>query len=563
MPSGKRWLVTFLGLEPRPIRYELDGHTAQAPHATLALLKLLGDEAPSTVRVLATRESVERTWPDLAAAFAEAASDVACRELAAVDDLDGFLSALVSLVSERAQDAPLELVLDLTHGFRHLPMLAYAGALYLAALRPEVRVVGCWYGMLQGERGRFLDLLPLLELPEWLHALRLLEERSDGTRLAALLERALDNEGDADHDVRKCAEDVQKFALTLAWRCPLDVAAAAQVFAGSQKPLRRALRRARIAGADQVAGRLFDLVGRYAVSAASSKKGKPSVNKETLRLHAAMIDAAFGRDDLPGAVGLLREWLVSWVWWVEHAEYRLGPDGLDREERQKASDLLGALATLEGDPSLSGLLDSSQRQIGAFWRRLSEVRNALAHSGMRRQPVLNLRDRADELRREWGTWVKALLDGRGVVLQPTGREGVLLVSPLGNRPAVLAAALDCCEPQPDRLLVVTSADGRDKWPDVANGRLPAESVRLVVFEDPHRGVDELDAVVEQGRAEVARAKQVRVNLTGGTTLLGLAAERIAREAERLEAPVRRFVLVEPAEHSELSSLVWVDEAERV
>jgi hypothetical protein len=72
----ERWLITFLGLKPQLVRYELDGKQAEARHAALALLELLGDQAPQAVRVLGTTKSLAETWPDLKDAFEGSASDV-------------------------------------------------------------------------------------------------------------------------------------------------------------------------------------------------------------------------------------------------------------------------------------------------------------------------------------------------------------------------------------------------------------------------------------------------------------------------------------------------------
>jgi len=566
--STDRWLITFLGLKPQSICYKLGDKTTDkattAQHAALALLHLLGDRAPKTVKVFGTKESLEQSWPDLEGQFAEAACEVQCRELADVDDPDRFLASLMELVKDRSRDASLELILDLTHGFRHLPMLAYAGALYMAALRPEVRVVGCWYGMLDGKQGRFVDLLPLLKLPEWLYALRLLDERGDGTKLAALLQDSLVDEPKRGDDTLRC---VNELAEALAWRCPLDAADAARAFGAAEKRLNRVRKSVRVAGADEIEQRLVELVSRYAPqetddgSKKPDRRKKPPVSRETLRLHALMIDEAFARDDLPGAVGLLREWLVSWVWLAALKSEKSDSDGLDHGQRELASNLLGALGALGADRNLLPLLDETQAQIGAFWLRLSEARNALAHHGMRGQSIRDLRERGVKVREDWKSWVKGLLETQNVVLRPAGRKGVLLVSPLGTTLGVLQSALDCCDPKPQRLLVVTSREQAENAENLAREKLPSNPVTVITVQDPFRGVSELNALVQQAKKEVAKAEQVRVNLTGGTTLLGLAVERIARQAERLSVPVRRFVLVGPTAPSEQSSLVWVDDAE--
>lgn len=567
--GAERWLVTFLGLRPRSLRYELDGQEEEAQHAGLALLALLrGPRAPSTVRVLATPESKADTWPQLEAAFAKYQRSVDIVELGAVDDLDSFLRTLVDMVACRRGTGPVELLLDLTHGYRHLPMLTYAGLLYLAALHPEVHVAQCWYSMELADEGRarFVDLLPLLELPEWLHALRLLDEREDATMLAALLGDGLkhhfDREGKAHagRDERKLLQELEQFASTLAWHCPLDVALTARALASSKR-INRALKLAEVPGANGLATRLGELVGSYALAAPveGSPKRKPRVSEETLPLHARMVDAAFARNDLPAAAALLREWLVSWAWLTEHRRDEPNGDSLSRQSRQEAERLLGALAAYQDDWRLRKLLSDDQQHVGAFWRQLGEVRNALAHLGMRPEPTIDVKEKAEELHHEWTKYVKTLQDSDDVVLRPQGREGVLLVSPLGRSPGVLTAALDLCEPVAERLLVVTSVECRDQVLALTADKVPEDAVTILTFEDPRGGLEEVKGLVQRARLPLAQAVETRVNLTGGTTLIGLAVERIAQAAKRLETPVRRFVLLEPREDEGTSRLLWVDD----
>lgn len=78
-------------------------------------------------------------------------------------------TALVQALAEAAEDAD-ELSLDVTHGFRHLPMLALTAALYLRAIRPQLKIKGLWYGEIQS--GTVTNLVGLLETTDWLAALQ-------------------------------------------------------------------------------------------------------------------------------------------------------------------------------------------------------------------------------------------------------------------------------------------------------------------------------------------------------------------------------------------------------
>jgi hypothetical protein len=62
--------------------------------------------------------------------------------------------------------------------------------------------------------------------------------------------------------------------------------------------------------------------------------------------------------------------------------------------------------------------------------------------------------------------------------------------------------------------------------------------------DPVGGTTEIDRVVSDARPHLLEGPEVLVNLTGGTTLMGLVVERIALEAAKLGRPVRRFGLID-------------------
>jgi CRISPR-associated Csx2 family protein len=81
--------------------------------------------------------------------------------------------------------------LDVTHGFRHLPMLALASALLLRKVRGAV-VRGLYYGALESPestRGHVVRLTTLVGLADWLGAFAILEHTGDFGPFARLLER--------------------------------------------------------------------------------------------------------------------------------------------------------------------------------------------------------------------------------------------------------------------------------------------------------------------------------------------------------------------------------------
>lgn len=101
------------------------------------------------------------------------------------DEQVAILQALASVIAERES-----VVIDVTHGFRHLPMLALVAARYLARVR-QVQVEELYYGALEmsaaGETP-VLRLGSLLHMLDWVESLATYEKDGDYGVFAPLLE---------------------------------------------------------------------------------------------------------------------------------------------------------------------------------------------------------------------------------------------------------------------------------------------------------------------------------------------------------------------------------------
>ncbi|HLQ86505.1 MAG TPA: TIGR02221 family CRISPR-associated protein, partial [Salinisphaeraceae bacterium] len=94
---------------------------------------------------------------------------------------------LISMLAQAAKDAT-KLSIDVTHGFRHLPMLAFTAALYLRAVRSDLTLYGLWYGALSRDVGTVHNLKGLLETADWLSALQRQEWLGDYGAVANLVD---------------------------------------------------------------------------------------------------------------------------------------------------------------------------------------------------------------------------------------------------------------------------------------------------------------------------------------------------------------------------------------
>ncbi len=561
-------LLTVLGTNPIAASYTLDGRCAESRFAPVALLNLLQDEArPDRVIALCTPEAKRESWPLLQEELRSTACAV---ERVAVPSgytqasVNEYLLAVCKRVSERGS---VDLTVDLTHGFRHFSFLAYTAVLYLEALG-IARVRGAHYGVFGGpgdQPNTFFDLRPLLELPRWVYALRVLRDTGSALPLAEALATGSDHPSIRQLD--KCLKDLSKAYHS---GLPLELGRHARdILRQSLRPLGRRLSGDhRLPLTNELVRRFEDTLRKFALPddpvAGGGWKAKVELSRGELTRQGAIIDDLLQRGSIATALGMMDEWTVSWaVWRLESGAGWLDFHG----SRGRAASLLGAIGAVYRDSELKVLLSDEQCRLGKFWNGLSETRNAYAHHGMRKQDLLGQQTALQERRitEVWGE-LKMFPDW-SLTFGDVGER--VLVSPVGRRPGVLFSALEACraaadDAEPTICLAICSPETEVLVEQAANharfaGRI--EAVRI----DPHGGHGEIQAAVKAGRRHLVGADDVFVNVTGGTTVMGLAAEALAAEARRFARPVRRFGLIDrrpPAEQDadpyQVGEPFWLD-----
>lgn len=96
--------------------------------------------------------------------------------------------SLLSTLAELTEEAD-QLSIDVTHGYRHLPMLALTAALYLRSLRPRLILKGLWYAAVDAEsqKATLSNLRGLLEISDWIGAWQRFEALGDYGAISPLI----------------------------------------------------------------------------------------------------------------------------------------------------------------------------------------------------------------------------------------------------------------------------------------------------------------------------------------------------------------------------------------
>jgi CRISPR-associated DxTHG motif protein len=286
-----RLLITALGTNPKELLYEWAGRTHQAKLAPIALLAL-DDESFDEVIALCTSEAAHESLPLLE----RGADGVAVRSVhvpsgVSPEDIGTFLDAFTRSVPEQGT-----LVVDITHGFRHLSFLTLLGALYTAALgRVEVR--SAYYALQRStpERSPFVDLTPLLELTGFLYAARVLRERGDPQPLADELRRLTGTPKRTQNVARALDAISHAYASAL----PLEFGRRAGLFLRDHlRPLRRELNDRRLPLVDELLSQVQESLGRFALEVTDGNgwKRRTSLDTRELQRQARLIDELLAGD---------------------------------------------------------------------------------------------------------------------------------------------------------------------------------------------------------------------------------------------------------------------------
>jgi CRISPR-associated Csx2 family protein len=572
-------LLTALGGQARPTIYCLGESTAEARLAPLALLAMLdSDVRPDRVLALVTRGAKEATWP----VFVDGVKGLVDIVPQPIDIPDGRDAVEVAeILAKVALEVPVEceLTLDVTQGFRHFPFIVYALTLYLQSLR-GIQVRGAYYGMVEGtwsegEPRPLVDLRPLLELPEWFYAVRVFRDFGTARQIADLLQpfppQLREAAVAADHDralhrqareAQELVELLQRLSFAHEAALPLELGRCATHLSSSvRKVLPETLGR-QLPLAKELAEIVAAAAKPSAFATPPAFRGKwkthVALSEAELARQAMIIDQYLVRNQVPLAIGLMREWVISW------AMYQTGKYSgwLSYTARKPFERRLGALAAFCRGGWPQGIEPTREQQaFGQFWSQLSdELRNALHHHAMR-EDAIDMPPHSLQAVKEFWNKLKV---GAVELPQLGGGAGKVLISPQGTRPGVLFSALHVA--RPDVCLVVCSEQSVATIPEATRHVGFAGQTQPLVLHDARGGFSEIKSLITAARAGLLAADEIVANMTGGTTLIGIVVQQLVEASERLDRPTRRFALIDrrppyeqDAEPYVLGDFQWLDD----
>lgn len=355
--------------------------TFKSRYAAVAIYHLL---EPERLILLATSEAREAHLANLRQELGEGAN------LEVVDIPHGKTEEeLWTIFSSIADHVPPggEVVLDVTHGFRSLPVVAILVAGYLRAAH-DVHVLHVLYGSWDARepaptpdeppRTPVLELTPMFALSEWAVAADRFVRSGDSRDLGTLLCTAspTGTEGRDPHKRERAllAKALRETSLALALTQPLRAMRSAHTLG---------LRLRQMEGCYEPQAAPFveilEQVWETYTPLALSEPRSPQERFRSLAIQRDLVRWYLDRELYVQAAALAREWVVSWL-----ILQRGGSDFTERGARERAECELGQVVDAHKRGQARVTLPEAPEgfDLGTFWNQLAEVRNAMAHGGI-------------------------------------------------------------------------------------------------------------------------------------------------------------------------------------
>ncbi|HOL44807.1 MAG TPA: TIGR02221 family CRISPR-associated protein [Methanothrix sp.] len=266
-------------------------------------------------------------------------------------------------------------IFDITHAFRSIPILAMISIVYLRSARGvalEHVVYGAWEAT-ENNRTPVFDLTPFMKLLDWTNATEMFIRTGHGRDIANLLKSAhqvaygtRSSDGlTPPRELKNVASDIEKISDALALVRSDEV---------MEYALRLKNRPERYRDEARAWAKPFSLlVDRIAENFVPFAGDDKDISRR-LKTECSIIGWLIDKNQIVQAILLAREWIITYV------ISKLGEgDTHDSEYRECIKKKIYDAITGEDKLPVDGKLLE-------IWSRLGDLRNDVAHCGMRRSP---------------------------------------------------------------------------------------------------------------------------------------------------------------------------------
>lgn len=398
-------IITFLGDRGAvPTDYEFNGSVYRGSVFAEALRQFCHFD---DMLVCVTAKAKEKTWPVLQALGDDRIRPIDIPTGSTTTEMWRTFEIIADLVDEGDS-----VIFDITHGLRSLPFLVFLFAAYLKSAK-SVQIEAIYYGALElqnkdaGTPAPVINLTEFVQMLDWIDAAERFVQTGDGAALSKRIRQVTPSGAKlADDALGRASNSIKQVSQALALARPMEVTKVAAT-------LPDVLRNAEVELADRA--RPFTVL-RQKVSDAYSQFGQAHSGggvdwRQSLSAQFALVQWYVEKQQFIQAATLMRELVVSCVLFAEGYA-----DLLNKAARQNGENALNNLAEQHKPDPRSALrtpitLKQDKTALADFWGALTDVRNDIAHVGMRADPreakgiadnVMKMAETLEKLKSEFG-----------------------------------------------------------------------------------------------------------------------------------------------------------------
>lgn len=504
-----RKILTFLGTgryEESTIHIdELEFRERVFPLALIRYYKMQKPDEELSVFFFLTSEArdnknwVEYTLPSLEAEQVRYEALEIPKDIETLDKTLGLIKEMIGVLSEGD-----EVVLDVTHCFRDIPLTASVVALYLKEVL-DVKIT-ILYGKFDSVKNEThcTDLTFVTQLVEWIYAARVFKEYGYSNELGALADQR-------NRRIYKTANLSKKPKYLASMRLPLQYLTDA-LRLGSIRSIRESVRRFLVTFekestlnqeiheyVPELELLMPSIIQRYKMvdTGASSFV----LDEREIATERELMKFYLDTRDIGMALRLAREYMINIALYKEG----LANFVFDRDKREEISRFLGETDSLR------------------------KARNHIAHFGFNDSNNLtDVNTIEQHLRKLIDTDIDELYNEMMKNKQDLEASSYAVVSSLGLTEGALYTILN--HYNPNLLIVVTSKEGAKILPSILEKTQFKGECHVVNVEDPYTGKEEIARVSKEVTGYLENTRKVVINLTGGTTLLNYMLLKVGDEA---------------------------------
>jgi CRISPR-associated DxTHG motif protein len=380
-------LISTIGTtEYEEAEYALDGESVTSRYSTVAVERWIDDDVQPLV--IRTEGAAEMHDEELRGSFETEPGFETIPLGQSEEELQEIFTTIVESIGEAEPDS---VSLDITHGFRSLPMVYFASLTYVSTLE-DIEVEGVYYGAFEARDGDVtpvFDMTYLFDLMDWYHAVRTFRETGSLLQIQELLEErktSLFKKGEKPRSLGELTGPLRSTHESIASGLPLESGTAAQ----SSLDALASLDESSVGPGVPVLEPLEEELERFEVRNSASEKSEIELSIEEMKREAEIIEYYVEKGNLPLALECLRELFIN------RLLLGSGKDWLDRYKRDRAKRAITSELHDRKDD------EEDTPEVVKSWDRIADWRNFYAHAGFKEEGGPN-RDRVkDEIRKVTG-----------------------------------------------------------------------------------------------------------------------------------------------------------------